>query len=95
MWTNPYLLAQVVEQYQQDLMDNARRWHLARGGRRERRADRGHRGGHATRNSAGSGRSDRGAVFGARTALRSGVSATPAGVGTLAVCGRPAAESVR
>lgn len=42
MWTNPYALGLAVEQYQQELVDNARRWQVARGARRGRRTDRGH-----------------------------------------------------
>jgi len=105
MWTtNPYVLSRVVEQYQQDLMDNARRWHLARGARRERHAGRGHGNGGATRHAAdhpvgaiptGIGRPDRDAAFGARAASRSGAPVASVGVGTLAVCGRRAAEPVR
>jgi hypothetical protein len=104
MWTNPYVLSKAVEQYQQDLIDNARRWHLVRGARRERRADRGHGTGGATRHAAegpagaspaGAGRPDRGAAYGARTAPRSSTPVASVGVGTLAVCGRREAEPVR
>lgn len=105
MWTtNPYVLSRVVEQYQNDLMDNARRWNLARGARRERHAHRGHGNGGGSRHTAehpagaipaGTGRPDRDAAFGARAASRSGASVASVGVGTLAVCGQRAAAPVR
>jgi len=105
MWTtNPYVLSSAVEQYQNDLMENARRWHLARGARRERRSARGHGAGSASRHGAGepaglsptaTGRSDRGAFLRARTAPRSSTSEVSVDVGTLATCGRRVAEPVR